>query len=51
MSQNIGQRALTNHRPPDMSTPHLCVLVMDSYGVAVELSSGDELLNGFLDRA
>lgn len=28
-----------------------CVLVVDNYRMTVELSCGDELLNGFIDRS
>jgi len=45
------QRALTDHRVTDLTTHvplTLGVLVVDSHRMAVELSYGDELLNGFL---
>ena len=39
----------------DLLTHHLLLtfggLVVDSYGVTVELSCGDELLDGFFDRS
>ena len=60
ISRNINQMqwkqsALTDHRPHDTGTRpslfYVLVVVVDSYGVTVELSCGDKLLDGLLDRS